>query len=214
MANMISEETMEKALSWAWDKSINGVGGSGSADALADEYRRADGDIEKSIDSLIRFQVAKCGVAGFMTGLGGVMTIPVSLPADVVSSVYIQLRMIAAIASLCGKDIHTDQVQTMGFLCLCGNAAADVIEKLGVKALTDTLTVQGGKEVSKQALKTVNKAVTKKLVHITGEKAGGKGFSKFIPFIGGIFGCTVNVMTAKTIGLTAKKVFYESRLMM
>lgn len=38
MSSVISQEGMQKALSWAWDKSLNGVPGIGTAEELAESY--------------------------------------------------------------------------------------------------------------------------------------------------------------------------------
>jgi len=40
---------------------------------------------------------------------------------------YIQLRMIAAIAFMGGFEIQSDQVQTIAYACLTGSAVSDVL---------------------------------------------------------------------------------------
>ena len=52
--------------------------------------------------ALIRWQNAKCATSGFIAGLGGSITLPVSIPANISSVLYIQIRMIAAIAYMGG----------------------------------------------------------------------------------------------------------------
>ena len=74
-----------------FDKPIN---------TLVAEYKDKYNDTEKAINVLIRNQKLKCSTTGFVTGLGGLLTLPVTLPADLVSSLYIELRMIAAIAAV------------------------------------------------------------------------------------------------------------------
>ena len=68
------------------------------AEALAAEYMATGNDLEEQVDMLIRNQVIKCGASGFLTSLGGAITLPVALPANVLSVLYMQLQMIAAIA--------------------------------------------------------------------------------------------------------------------
>ena len=78
-------------------------------------------------------QVLKCGTSGFLTGLGGLITLPVAIPANIGSVLYVQLRMVAGIAKLGGYDIKSDQVQTMVYLALTGSALKDVVKQVGIK---------------------------------------------------------------------------------
>ena len=76
------------------------------------------GDQKKAADVLIRNQVTKCTTTGFLTGLGGFITLPITIPADLASSMYIQVRMIAAIAYIGGYNLHDDAVKTMIYATL------------------------------------------------------------------------------------------------
>ena len=69
--SIISEEGMQKALSWAWDKSLNGFPGVETAKELAESYLVENGSVENAIDELITWQCRKCGTSGFITGLDG-----------------------------------------------------------------------------------------------------------------------------------------------
>ena len=57
---------------------------------------------------------------------------PVAIPANITSVLYVQIRMIAAIAHLGGHDIRSDQVQTLVYACMCGKAATDVVKGTGI----------------------------------------------------------------------------------
>ena len=57
-------------------------------------------DKEKAIDDLIAYQTVLCGTNGFVAGLGGLLVLPVAIPANIASVIYVQLRMIAAIAHI------------------------------------------------------------------------------------------------------------------
>src|SRR5207247_2022454 len=107
--------TLMKALDWAYDQALNGIPALGmdSAVELADSYRNGAGSIDASAQRLVRWQVTKAGTAGFVTGLGGLLVLPVTIPANLGSVLLIQLRMIAAIAHLYGHDVRDDQVRTM-----------------------------------------------------------------------------------------------------
>lgn len=122
-----------KALDWAYDKAINGAGIVGSASALAGDYQKVHNDPEKAINSLINWQTTKCATSGFVTGLGGLLTMPVAIPANISSVLFMQLRMVAAIAMIRGYDPKSDQVQSLAYVCLTGSAASDILKTVGIR---------------------------------------------------------------------------------
>ena len=68
---------------------------------------------EQSAHRMIDAQVLKCGTSGFITGFGGVVTLPVALPANITSVLYVQMRMIASTAYMGGFNPNDDEVQAM-----------------------------------------------------------------------------------------------------
>nr|WP_214872896.1 EcsC family protein [Exiguobacterium sp. s140] len=84
--------------------------------------------MEQGIDKLITTQLAKCGTSGFLTGSGGLITLPVAVPANISSVLFIQMRMIASIAIMRGYDVKDDQVRTFVYASLTGKAATDILK--------------------------------------------------------------------------------------
>ena len=99
-----------QVLEWSYEKAINGVAGLDSASELAQSYTQSDKDRSGQANSLIRWQNTKAGTSGFLSGLGGILTMPVTIPANVASVIFVQMRMIAAIAHIGGHDIRDDRV--------------------------------------------------------------------------------------------------------
>ena len=58
--------------------------------------------VEILVIQIVNYQVAKCTTSGFVTGLGGLITLPVAIPANVSSVMYVQMRMIACLAYMGG----------------------------------------------------------------------------------------------------------------
>lgn len=204
---VISQEGMQKALSWAWDKSLNGIPGTGTAEELAESYLAENGSVETAIDELITWQCRKCGTSGFMTGLGGLVTLPVAIPANITSTLYMQLRMVAAIAYMCHEDIHSDKVQTLAYLCLCGKGVGDVLKDAGIVCGQKIVAAQI-KRLPGEIITAINKAVGFRLI----TKFGSKGIinlGKLVPVIGGAIGGGFDFYTTKVIGENAKETFYE-----
>ena len=163
----LDEEKAVVVLNKIYGKVLNGVPKvSKPVEVFAQEYLSKNDSPQKAAKALINYQVAKCGTSGFLTGLGGLVTLPVSIPANVGSVLYVQLRMIAAIAYMGGYDIHSDQVQTLCYACLAGSAASDVLKQTGIKV---------GEKVAESALK---KLPGKVLTSIN-QKVGFRLLTKF-----------------------------------
>ena len=174
-----------KVLDFCYDRAIGSSGNGEGAARLASEYTDTTRTLEESIDALIRWQNAKCAATGFITGLGGLATLPITLPADLFANYFIQVRMIAAIAIMAGHDLKSDKVRSMVYICLCGNAAVDLLKDAGT---------QFGKRAAEAVLARTS-------------ARGAVNFGKAIPLLGGVIGGTVDGMTCNLVGKTAKNVF-------
>ena len=117
----ITQEDMMELLDKCYDGAINGVKGSKSCEELAAEYLGKYGDPKVAAKKFIEWQVLKCSTSGFVTGLGGLITLPVAIPANIASVLYVQMRMIGTLAVMGGYDLHDDEVQTLVYVCLKGN---------------------------------------------------------------------------------------------
>ena len=105
-----------------------------SAYEMAENFLSKLDTSDQAIDSLIRWQNTKAATSGFLTGLGGIIILPVTLPANIASVMYVQVRMIAAIAHMKGYDLKDDQVKTFVFVYLTGKSASDIFKSTGIKA--------------------------------------------------------------------------------
>ncbi len=140
----LDPNTVAKALDPLYEGALDGIPGFSSVEELTEDYRRDSGSLEDGANTLIRYQVAKASTSGFATGLGGVLSLPVIIPANLSSVMYVQLRMVAATACMSG---HNDRVKTLCYACSCGNAAKDVLKGAGITIgtkLTDQAATFGG----------------------------------------------------------------------
>lgn len=209
MAELISIDTMQEIMDWSYEKAVDGIG-FGSAYELAQDYMNNDKPLVEQVNTLIRYQNTKAGTLGGLANMGGLITLPAALPANIASTLYIQVRMIAAIAHMGGYDIKSDQVQTMVYGCLLGNGATEVLKDVGVSVGTKFAYNFIQKKVSGEVLKKINKAVGFRLL----TKAGSTGvinLTKVVPVLGGVIGGSFDAYTTNIVGNTARKIFIEDR---
>ncbi|WP_025785872.1 EcsC family protein [Sporosarcina sp. D27] len=198
----LSEDNIGKVLEWSYNKVIEGIPGTDTAYELADSYLEKNLNIDQDIDSLINWQTTKCATSGFITGLGGVITLPVAIPANIASLIYVQMRMVASIAHLRGYDDH---VQTFVYACLTGQSVAEVVKSAGVKIGLNVGEAQV-KRIPTQVLVKINQKVGFRLVTKFGQK-GIINLGKMVPVLGGVIGGSFDVVSTKTIATAAKRTF-------
>lgn len=133
---------------------------------------------------------------------------PITIPANLASVLYVQIRMIAAIAYMGGYDLKNDKVQSLVYACLAGNAAKDILKDIGIVVGTK-LTTQAITNISGKTITAINQKIGFRLLTKFGEK-GVINFGKAVPIVGGIIGATVDSFATNTIGHIAKDVFIEN----
>ena len=201
----LTEATIMGALDWAYEKAVNGVPGLDSAQELAESYMNSAGTRMEQVNALIRWQNAKAGTSGFLTGLGGFIVMPITIPANLASVFYVQVRMIAAIAHMGGLDLKTDQVRTLVYTCVAGNAVKDVLKDVGIQ-IGKKLSQSAIKSISGKTITAINQKVGFRLLTKFGEK-GVINLGKGIPLVGGFVGAAFDSVATNTVGNIARDLF-------
>jgi uncharacterized protein (DUF697 family) len=201
----MNHSTVMRVLDWAYEKALSGMPGLDSASQLAVSFMDKEGTLREKANSLIRWQNAKAGTSGFVTGIGGLMTLPVAIPANLASVLYIQIRMIAAIAHMGGYDLRDEKVKTLVYMCLVGNFAKDILQETGIR-LGTKFTAIAIERISEKSLLIINQRVGFLLLTTSGTK-GMINLGKAVPIVGGIIGGSIDVAATNTIGKMARNTF-------
>ena len=210
LTEKINQGMIIKALDYSYNKAIDGLPGLDTSEELAQNYLIGDGTLEDKAKRLVKWQMAKAGTSGFITGIGGLITMPVAIPANITSVMYVQVRMIASIAVMGGYDIRSDQVKSLVYICLCGSAVTDIVKDVGINVGTK-LSITAINKISGATLTKINQAVGFRLLTKFGQ-TGVINLGKSIPFVGGIIGGTVDGVSTKTIGNIAINTFLKNQL--
>lgn len=190
---------------------IDGIGPVDSAAQVVAKARKKHGDnVDKAIQEIVSDHVKAAGVGGFLTGFGGLVTMPVSLPANVLEFYTIATRMVAAIAELRGYDVKNEGARAAVLLTLVGADADDLIAKAGLSAANLTgsgrLARLAVTKMPKAAGMMINKAVGFRLLTRVGGKALSR-FIRFVPVAGGIVGAGLDGLLMKRIADHARTEF-------
>ena len=132
--DFIKAEDFMKALDAVYEKAIEGIDPiAPPIYTVADDFRKKYPDVRKAVKAMQEDQVAKCTVSGVITGFAGVFALPLSLPANLSSVLYVQLRMIACTALMGGYDLDSEEVRTFIYACLAGVSVNGLLKSLGLK---------------------------------------------------------------------------------
>lgn len=177
---------------------------------MADDYLKKNDSLEDAAASFIKYQITKCTTSGFITGLGGFITLPVAIPANISSVLYVQMRMIAGLAYMGGYDIRSDQVQTLVYACLAGISVDQILKQAGIK-IGIKLGQNMVKKIPGQVLTKINRAVGFRLVTKFGTK-GIINIGKALPVIGGVISGGFDFAETKIIANRAYSMFIKNDL--
>lgn len=202
---IISHEQIMKMLEKCYEGAVNGLPGAPTCKELAEEYLRTYRDRSVAIKKMIDAQISKCTASGFLTSLGGMITLPFAVPANVASVLYVQMRMIATIAVMGGYDPHNDEVQTLAYVCLVKSSVTDICKSAGIK-ITNKITVNLVKKIPGAVLTKINQKVGFRLLTKFGEK-GIVNLAKVVPIFGGIVGGGIDFVETKAIAKKAYNTF-------
>ncbi|MDZ5661477.1 EcsC family protein [Nocardioides sp. zg-1308] len=114
----------------ALDRAIRGVGPLAPAAAAADkQLAEQKGDVDRAIHEVIENNVRMAGAQGFVTNVGGLVTMAVTIPANVAGLALLQCRMVAGIAHLRGHDLSDPRVRNAILALLLGEEQVKTLVK-------------------------------------------------------------------------------------
>lgn len=193
---------ISRILDWAYAKAISGFGGMDSAYELGNSYMQQGGTLAQQVDSLIKWQASKAATSGFLAGVGGIMSLPITIPANIASVIYIQMRMITAIAYMGGHDVNSDRVKALIYISMVGNGAKELLKDVSVKA---------GERIVAKVLTSIQEKVSVKLASKIGIKSS-TSFGKVVPIVGGVIGGSIDALSTRAVGKVAKRIFITGKI--
>lgn len=206
MAAKISQKEIMQLLDKLYDQSIHGIAKvSPPVEELANNYLEKSNDATIAAKKFINYQIAKCTTSGFVTGLGGLITLPVAIPANVGSVMYVQMRMIACLAYMGGYDTDSDQVQTLVYACLAGISIDQILKQAGIQ-FGNKFVMAMVKKIPGEVLTKINQKVGFRFVTKFGTK-GIVNIGKAVPVVGGVISGGFDFVETKVIANRAYKMF-------
>jgi hypothetical protein len=185
---------------------IDGAGPLDPAAHVAEEAMAEHGNIRDAVDAIVADHTKLVGASGFVTGLGGLVTLVVALPANVAGFSILATRMVAGIAAVRGHDLQLPETRAAVLLTVTGTGASDLLTKAGVAVPGGRVAAVALKGMPKSTIAFVNKGIAFRLLARTLGK-GAARLGRLIPIVGGAVGAGVDVGLLRSIARHAKEDF-------
>ncbi|WP_415118102.1 EcsC family protein [Micropruina sp.] len=189
---------------------IEGRGSIPGAKSAAARTLQTRGEHEAAVDALVRQHVSLAGAQGFLTNLGGLLTLPVALPANLAGLAVVQMRMIAAIVHLRGYDVDDRRVRVALTLAMLGED--EVRKQVAASKLPGRPFLVATAPVFDPAL---DRQISERVFGDLGTKMAGKHavvqVAKRIPLIGGGVGAAADGYFTYALGQYARREFVRRR---
>ncbi len=186
---------------------IDGFGPFKGAADLVDPLRRKGFSTDAVVDRLIRTQVTQATAQGAASGIGGLMTMLAGLAPATAASMFVQARLVAAIAYANGHD-------------LADPLTRDRVERLVTDSSMSTGMQKAGREAGERAAKALVPRVQARAAARTSARAlagrssgrvatrlAGASAGRAIPVVGAVVGGVVDLAITRRVAAAARREF-------
>jgi hypothetical protein len=164
----------------------------------------ADGDLDEAVGSLIGSHARLAGAQGFLTNVGGLVTVAVTVPANVTGLAMVQVRLHAAIAHLHGHDLGDPGVRAAVLVTLLGHDETERRVRRG-DLPGNARWLASGADAGDTSTQAVAAAVAAALVGALGGKRLASMVGKRVPFLGGVVGAASDARATRALGRDAAR---------
>ncbi len=214
VARSVSPHAAGGALRQVLEVAIDGYGRlPGAKTAAARHLQRHGGSVDAAIESVIAHHVRLASAQGFVTNLGGVAAMPVSIPANLTGVAVVQVRMVAALAHLRGYDVNDLRVRTALVMCLLG--AESVAEQIDRGALpTSPMAIATAPVFDAVLDHRVAEAVVAGLASRIGGKNVAVAVTRRVPLLGGGISAVLDAVSTRQVGAYASRELVRRRALL
>ena len=188
-------------------KAVDGFPGFPGAREIARKHLARTHDVDAAVKAVIDQHIRLAGAQGFVTNLGGVVSLAISIPTNLVGLAILHVRMVAAIAHLRGYEISAPQVRAAALMTLLGeDGVRDAIKDKDLDSHPHDFAVGAG-DIDPATLDKITAQVTQALVTRIGGKNATLTIARRVPIIGGAISAGVDALATHSVGRYADKEF-------
>lgn len=189
----------------ALHRAIVGVGPLPPAAKAAEaQLKEQKGNRERAVHEVIENHVRYAGAQGFVTNIGGIVTMAITIPTNVTGLALIQCRMIAGIAHLRGYDLEDPRVRNAILTCLLGEDTVNtMIRKKKLPAPPMALATAPVNDPDLDRI--LSAEVASELITKVAGKRIAVTVGRRVPIVGGVVGLGADAYSTWRIGRYADR---------
>lgn len=198
---------LDRALTEIVRRAIEGIGPFKAAADLVEPLRRKGLSTHHIVTRLVRTQTTQATVQGTVAGVGGLVTAAVGLLPATAAAMFVQARLVAAIAHAHGHDLADPLVRDRITRLVAGGSASTGAKKVGVEM---------GERAAKQLVPRVQaRAASRSASRLAAGKTAGAltsrvaagGVGRAVPVVGAVVGGAVDLVVTRRIAEKARREF-------
>lgn len=193
-----------------YDRALDGLPMLGTPAETAGRFLAGPGTLHERAEQMAGTHTLLCASTGFVCGLGGFLTLPITLPTNLAGVAVLQLHLCAATAFMGGHDPHDDEVRDRSIACLISDTdaehlderdeATEVLDRSAVKVAERGIRflAEGAVGLATRATKwTAKKVVTSQLPR------------RSLPLLGGVLGGASDAYSTGRVAEAARRTFLD-----
>jgi hypothetical protein len=186
-------------------RAIHGIGPLPPASAAAEkQLAEQDGDVERAINELIENHISLAAAQGFVTNIGGLVTMAATVPVNITGLALIQCRLVAGIAHLRGYDLSDGRVRNAILLSTLGeDSIKELVKKRKIPGTPMVIATAPAYDPGLDKL--VAAEVTAALVNRVLGKRAASTVVRRIPVAGGVWGAGTDGYATWQVGKYAAR---------
>jgi hypothetical protein len=190
-------------------RALSGLPLLGTPAETAARYASRPGSLHERAEEMAAAHLALCASTGFVCGLGGFITLPVTLPTNIVGVALLQLHLCASTAFLGGHDPRDPSVRAQCIACLVGVGQSSDDERDATQEVVDRSAVKVAERGLRLLAETAVGAATK------ASRWGAERVIKrqlprrSLPIVGGVLGGASDLYATRRVAEAAREAFLD-----
>lgn len=211
----MNPETLQSAdvlTQWLLHRAVEGLPILSSGPDLAAQYldNPKYPDPHARAKALVRWESSKSFAAGFVTALGGALTLPLSVPAALGATWLLQARMATGLAHVWGHNVTLPYVKTAVLLAMTG-VSTPVAVRRALVHVGERVAGRAVAHISEATLQGINQRVGFRLLASASER-GAIRLSRAIPVAGAVLAGAVDAYDCHAVARHANRLFSQDDL--
>jgi hypothetical protein len=189
-------------------RALGGLPLLGTPAETAARYAARPGALHERAEEMAGAHLALCASTGFVCGLGGFITLPVTLPTNIVGVALLQLHLCASTAFLGGHDPRDPSVRAQCIACLVGVGQSSD-ERDATQEVVDRSAVKVAERGLRLLAETAVGAATRAGKWGAGRVIRSQLPRRSLPIVGGMLGGASDLYATRRVAEAAREAFLD-----